>query len=94
MDVQADGSVRISWSADGYESIDVEGRWRSRIELDDFAREVADAALLNRSVEELRTALRRRLGATFDLVELRHDPRGPRLVTRLHPPRGTPNPDV
>jgi hypothetical protein len=89
-----DGSVRIAWVADGYRSIDVYGRWRTADELATFAREVADVALVNRSVAELRAALRVARPGEFDLVVHPHDASGPRVVIRLNPPPGEPNPDV
>lgn len=88
-----DGSVRIAWNADGFEAIDVYGRWRSRQELETFARDVADAALMNRTEADLRTALRRAHPGEFELVPHPHDRPLPRLVVRLHPPAGKPNPD-
>jgi hypothetical protein len=88
-----DGSVHIAWEADGYSAIDVYARWRSRAELTAFARDVADAALVNRTVADLGTALRREHPGEFDLVPYPHERAGPRVVVRLHPPRGEPNPD-
>jgi hypothetical protein len=88
-----DGSVRISWTADGYQHIDVYGRWRTRAELDSFARDVADAALFNRNLEDLRKSLQRTRPGEFDLVPYPHDRVAPRVVVRLHPPPGEPNPD-
>lgn len=88
-----DGSVRIAWLADGFEAIDVYGRWRTRTELDAFARDVADAALLNRSVRELHHALRVEHPGEFELVPYPHDRSTPRVVVRLNPPPGDPNPD-
>lgn len=88
-----DGSARIAWTADGFDGIRVYGRWRTRDELESFARGVADAALLNRTLPDLRTALRSTFGGTFDLdVRRRRD--GAEVVVSLHPPPGTPNPDV
>ena len=92
---EMDGSVRIAWSADGYESIRVYAPRRPPEELASFASRVADVALLNRTVQTLRTAMRAELGATFDLQAGRE--RGDRyesdLLVRFHPPRGEPNPD-
>ncbi len=90
-----DGSVRIAWTAEGYEAIRVYARRRPQEELASFASRVADAALLNRSIQTLRTALRSEFGATFDL-EPGAD-RGGRYESEVlvifHPPRGEPNPD-
>ena len=90
---QLDGSVRIAWLADGYEAIDVYARWRTRAELEAFARDVADVALMNRSVHELQHALRVGHPGEFELVPYPHDRATPRVVVRLNPPRGEPNPD-
>jgi hypothetical protein len=93
MSERMDGSRRIAWAADGYESIDVYARWRAHDDLESFARDVADIALLNRSVVDLRSALRRQYPGRFDLLEdTRPDHR--RVVVALHPPPGIPNPDV
>jgi hypothetical protein len=88
-----DGSVRIAWEADGFSAIDVYARWRPQSELAAFARDVADAALVNRTVADLRTALRRGHPGEFELVPYPHERTGARLVVRLHPPPGEPNPD-
>ena len=85
--------MRIAWNADGFEAIDVYARWRSRRELDAFARDVADAALMNRSLRELQHALRVQHPGEFELVPYPHDRAAPRVVIRLNPPRGEPNPD-
>ncbi|MBA3307861.1 MAG: hypothetical protein H0T04_04155 [Chloroflexi bacterium] len=85
--------VRIAWTADGFDLIHVQARWRSRDELDRFARGVADAALINRTLVELRTALRREFPGLFELETARDDGRGTRVIVRFHPPPGEPNPD-
>jgi hypothetical protein len=87
-----DGSRRIAWSADGFEAIDVYARWGGPDELEAFARAVADVALLDRTVDDLRTALRRRFPGQFDLIEDTR-PGSRRVVISLHPPPGIPNPD-
>ena len=93
------GAIRIAWSSDGFESIRVAAPRRTRAELDEFARGVADEALLNRTVSDLRAALRRRFLGTFDF-EVRDERRlgpasrdTPHVLVTLHPPRGEPNPD-
>ena len=48
--IEADGSVRIAWKADGYEAIQVRARFRSREELADYARGIADEALFDRTL--------------------------------------------
>jgi hypothetical protein len=88
-----DGAVRIAWHADGYEAIDVYGRWRQPEELQAFARDVADAALFHRSVDELRRALRVQHAGMFELVTHPHGPGLPRIIVRLNPPPGEPRPD-
>jgi hypothetical protein len=93
------GAVRIAWAGDGFESIRVVAPRRRQAELDEFARGVADEALLNRTVHDLRAALRARFGGTFDL-DARDARRlgaaardAPHVLVTLHPPRGEPNPD-
>ena len=91
--------VRIAWSADGFSAIRMTAPGRPRAELDAFASGVADDALVNRDLQSLTAALRRRFGGTFDVDEQQPgtDPGGgpdePFVLVRLHPPRGTPNPD-
>lgn len=91
--IEPDGSVRISWSADGFEAIHVLARFRQRDELAEFARRIADEALFNRSLADLRIALRAAYPGAFDLIAHEHDRAGPHVVVRFHPPRGIPNPD-
>jgi hypothetical protein len=92
---ELDGSVVIAWEAEGYRQIRVTGWRRSREELTDFARGVADVALLNRSVPTLRTALRERFGGTFDLDARTARDRisEPQVLVSMHPPKGEPNPE-
>jgi hypothetical protein len=93
------GAVRIAWAGDGYESISVAAPRRGRDELDEFASGVADEALLNRTLHDLRTALRRRFDGTFDIEgrDARRLGTGsreePHVLVTLHPPHGEPNPD-
>ena len=68
--LQPDGSIAIAWHADGYEAILVRARFRPPRELEGFARGVADVALLERSLPDLRVALRRRFPGAFDLHTL------------------------
>ncbi|CAN5553351.1 MAG: hypothetical protein H0V12_01855 [Chloroflexi bacterium] len=93
---EMDGSARIAWAADGYETIRVLAPRRSQSELADFARSVADAALFNRSVGTLRTALREELGAVFDLRgdDARAHRTSTDLIVTIHPPPADPNPDA
>jgi len=91
--IDLEAGVRIAWAADGFELIHVQARWRPREELEIFARSVADAALYNRTLGELRTALSREFPGLFELETARHDDRAARLIVRFHPPPGRPNPD-
>jgi hypothetical protein len=91
--LQHDGSIRIAWQADGFEAIFVRARFRPARELDAFARTVADVALLERTLPDLRTALRKHFPGAFDMVT--DEPRSApgRVIVSFHPPRGEPNPD-
>ena len=91
--LQQDGSIRIAWHADGFEAILVRARFRPALELDEFAQNVADVALLERTLPDLRTALRKRYPGAFDLVT--DEPQGApgRVIISFHPPPGEPNPD-
>ncbi len=91
---EIDGGVTIAWSADGYEAIQVHARWRPRTDLDAFARGVADVALMNRDLGDLRTGLRRAFPGAFDLETVRDADLGPRVIVRFHPPKGEPRPDL
>ena len=88
-----DGAISIAWHADGYESIRVHARWRRRDELEAFARGVADVALMERTLSDLRNGLRRAFPGAFDLDLARDARGGPAVVVRFHPPKGEPNPD-
>jgi hypothetical protein len=92
--VELDGSVRIAWSAEEHDTIRVYAPRRPPEELTAFARRVADHALLNRTVRDLRVALRHEFDGTFD-IESRRSRVGdaPFVFVRLHPPRGIPNPE-
>ena len=91
--IEPDGSIRIAWSADGYEAIHVRARFRSPEELADYARGIADEALFDRTLAGLRTALRARYPGAFDLTT--HEPQGRpwSVIVAFHPPPGTPRPD-
>jgi hypothetical protein len=91
--LQQDGSIRIAWQADGFEAILVRARFRPAGELDDFAKGVADVALLERTLSDLRTALRSRYPGEFDLITDEPVARPGRVIVTFHPPRGEPNPD-
>lgn len=92
--IESDGSVRIAWDADGYEAIHVLARFRERAELEAYARDVADAALFERTVPDLRVALRKVYPGAFDLTT-REPAGGPnRVVISFHPPRRAGRPDL
>jgi hypothetical protein len=91
--LQPDGSIRIAWQADGFEAIFVRARFRPASELDGFARDVADVALLERSLPDLRTALRKRFPGEFDLVTEQPVTTPGSVIISFHPPPGEPNPD-
>lgn len=91
--LQPDGSIRIAWQADGYEAILVRARFRPADELDHFAKGVADVALLERTLSDLRTALRARYPGEFDLITDEPVSAPGHVIVTFHPPRGEPNPD-
>jgi hypothetical protein len=91
--LQPDGSVHIAWQADSYEAIVVRARFRPRTELERFAAGVADVALLERSLADLRTGLRHRFPGAFDLWTDEPVDAPGRVVVSFHPPPGEPNPD-
>ena len=91
--MEADGSVRIAWEADGYVAIHVYARFWPTEALNDYARSVADAALTNRTVADLRLALRARYPGQFDFNAPDADAPDSRVRIAFHPPRGEPNPD-
>ena len=91
--MESDGSVRIDWIADGFEAIHVYARFWPRGEVQLRARAVADVALTNRTLHDLRRGLRQIFGGSFQL-------RAPDLVAAerrvaifFDPPVGEPNPD-
>jgi hypothetical protein len=85
--------VRIEWQAEGYVAIHVYARFWPAKDLGRLARHVADVALTNRTVADLRRGLRRELGGTFDLQAPDADTPDRRVRVSFHPPPGTPNPD-
>jgi len=91
--LQQDGSIHIAWQADGYEAIFVRARFRPAHELHGFAKGVADVALLERTLPDLRTALRSRYPGEFDLVTDEPVSAAWRVIVTFPPPRGEPNPD-
>ena len=91
--MESDGSVRIAWEADGYVAIHVYARFWPSQSLSEYARDVADIALTNRTVPELRRALRALHPGAFDFEAPDADAPDRRVRIAFHPPRGEPNPD-
>jgi hypothetical protein len=91
--LEQDGSIRITWSAEGFEAILVRARFRPVEQLVAFARGVADVALLERTLAGLRAALRERFPGAFDLVTSEPAAAPWHVVVSFHPPPGEPNPD-
>jgi hypothetical protein len=92
--LQPDGSVRIAWLADGYEAIHVRAQFWPAEQLAEFAGGVADVALTNRTLHDLRRGLRQRFGGTFDIEAPDQDAPDRRVLISFHPPPGEPKPDV
>jgi len=91
--VQEDGSVRIAWQADGFEAIHVYARFWPSTEVARRAQDVADVALVNRNVHDLRRGLRQRFGSSFSLQAPDEDAADRRIAVFFDPPVGPPNPD-
>jgi hypothetical protein len=91
--LETDGSIRIAWQAEGYAAIHVYARWWPRETLTQLASGVADIALTNRSVADLRRAMRAEFPGQFDLEAPDADAPDRRVRIAFYPPRGEPNPD-
>jgi hypothetical protein len=91
--MEPDGSVRIEWLADGFEAIHVYARFWPSEEVARRAQEVADVALMNRTVHDLRRGLRLHFGGGFDFQAPDEDAPDRRVAVYFDPPRGNPNPD-
>lgn len=91
--MEADGSVRIAWEADGYEAIHVYAQFWPAPELGRFAGTVADIALTNRTLADLRRGMRREYLAAYDMEAPDADAPDRRVAIRFLPPPGEPNPD-
>ena len=91
--MEQDGSIRIAWNAEGFEAIHVYARFWPNEELSLRAQAVADVALTNRTVHDLRRGLRQLFHSDFELQA--PDERAPdrRVAIFFVPPRGVPNPD-
>jgi hypothetical protein len=92
--MEQDGSVRIAWFADGFEQIHVYARFWPLEEVQRRAQVVADVALTNRTVHDLRRGLRLAFGGGFALQAPDEDAPDRRVAVFFDPPRGEPNPDV
>jgi hypothetical protein len=90
--VQEDDSVRIAWAAEGFEAIHVYARFWPPDEVRRRAQGVADVALMNRNVHDLRRGLRQTFGGTFTLQAPDEDAPDRRVAIYFDPPRGQPNP--
>ncbi len=92
--MERDGSTRIHWQAEDYVAIHVYARFWPPDEAARFAQQVADVALTNRTVADLRRSLRRDLGGSaFEMEAPDADAPDRRVRISFHPPRGAPNPD-
>jgi hypothetical protein len=92
--VESDGSVRIAWNAEGFEAIHVYARFWPSVEVMSRAQAVADVALTNRTVHDLRRGLRQHFGGSFTLQAPDEDAPDRRVAVFFDPPRGEPNPDI
>ncbi len=92
--MESDGSVRIAWSTEGFEAIHVYARFWPSGEVERRASVVADVALTNRTVHDLRRVLRAEFGGDFQLQAPDEDAPDRRVAIFFNPPRGRPNPDV
>jgi hypothetical protein len=91
--LEHDGSIRIAWHADGFEAVLVRARFRPPEHLRGFAQGVADVALLERTLPDLRSALGKQFPGAFDLVTVQPAGSPWLVIVSFHPPRGEPNPD-
>ena len=85
--------MRIAWQAEGFDAIHVYARFWPAEELQRRAQGVADVALTNRTVHDLRRGLRHRFGGGFDLQAPDEDAPDRRVAVFFDPPAGSPNPD-
>jgi len=92
--VEEDGSVRIAWQADGFVAIHVYARFWPSDEVSRLASGVADVALTNRTVHDLRRGLRQLFGGTFSLQAPDEDAPDRRVAVFFDPPVGPPNPEL
>ncbi|HUP83504.1 MAG TPA: hypothetical protein VM284_04870 [Candidatus Limnocylindria bacterium] len=92
--MQEDDSVRIAWLADGFVAIHVYARFWPSAEVASRAADVADIALTNRTLHDLRRGLRQRFGSGFSLQAPDEDAPDRRVAVFFDPPIGPANPDV
>ena len=92
--MQDDDSVRIAWTAEGFEAIHVYARFWPIDEIRRRAQDVADIALVNRNLHDLRRGLRQRFGGTFSLQAPDEDAPDKRVAVFFDPPVGPPNPNA
>jgi len=85
--------VRIAWNADGFEAIHVYARFWPSYVVSERAQSVADVALTNRTVHDLRRGLRGLFGGSFQLQAPDEDAPDHRVAIYFDPPAGTPNPE-
>jgi hypothetical protein len=93
MNLQPDGSLRIAWTAEGFEAIHVLARFWPDEHAQRLAQVVADVALTNRTVHDLRRSLRQQFPGSFDIEAPDQDAPDRRVLITFHPPPGEPNPD-
>lgn len=86
--MQDDDSVRIAWAAEGFEAIHVYARFWPPDEVRRRAQGVADIALVNRNLHDLRRVLRQQFGGTFSLQAPDEDAPDKRVAVFFDPPRG------
>jgi hypothetical protein len=91
--LQSDGTLRIHWLADGYEAIHVQARFWPPGHAQRLAQAVADVALTNRTLHDLRRGLRQHFAGMFDIEAPDQDAPDRRVLISFHPPPGEPNPD-
>lgn len=91
--MQEDDSARIAWLADGFVAIHVYARFWPSAELAVRAAGVADIALTNRTLHDLRRGLRHQFGSSFSLQAPDEDAPDRRVAIFFDPPIGLPNPD-
>lgn len=85
--------MRIAWLADGFVAIHVYARFWPSDEVARRASGVADVALTNRTVHDLRRGLRQQFGANFSLQAPDEDAPDRRVAVFFDPPVGPGNPE-